>query len=235
MSRFDEIAAVYDAQIPEHVRSHLLIRKTDMMTAYLGDLDKSRAAGLDLGCGTGWHVERLRQQGFRVIGIDSSLAQIQEARHRPAGSAEGCWCLSDIQCLPCAEQSVDFAFAINVIHHLETREKQILTVQELHRVLKPNGLFFLHEINTTNAVMSLYMNHVFPRVRRIDNGLEHWIAPDSLQQWPGFAVIGLSYFTFVPDFTPKALYPLMAWVEQGLERSPLRSCAAHYMAVLRRV
>ena len=86
MSRFDEIAAVYDAQIPAHVRRHLLVRKTDMMTAYLGHLDKAQATGLDLGCGTGWHVRRLREQGFRVIGIDNSVAQIREARR---GSPEG--------------------------------------------------------------------------------------------------------------------------------------------------
>ena len=142
--------------------------------------------------------------------------------------------MSDIERLPCADQSVDFAFAINVIHHLESREKQALTVRELYRVIKPGGFFFLHEVNTTNAVMSIYMNYVFPRLRRIDNGLEHWIVPDSLHGWPGFEVVSTSYFTFVPDFTPKALYPLMAWLERNLERSPLRPYAAHYMAVLRR-
>jgi len=234
MSRFDEIATVYDAQIPEHVRFHLLVRKTERMSALLSHLDKTKAVGLDLGCGTGWHVQRLREQGFCVWGIDSSVAQLNEARQRQTGSEGGWWCLSDIQNLPYADQSVDFAFAINVIHHLETREKQLATIREIHRIVKPGGLFFLHEINTTNLVMSAYMNHVFPKLRRIDNGLENWIVPNDLRYWPGFELTSVQQFTFVPDFTPKLLFPLVCWLEKGLEQTPLRCCAAHYMGVLRR-
>jgi len=236
MSRFDDIAEVYDAEIPEHVRLHLLARKTDMMIAFLGHLDKANAVGLDLGCGTGWHVQRLRKKGFLVQGIDNSVAQLREAQNRGVHSAEGncCWCFGDIHDLPYADQSVDFAFAINTVHHLETRDKQQETVQEIHRVLKPGGLFFLQEINTANIVMSTYMNHLFPKIRRIDDGSENWILPASLQHWPGFEVNDITRFTFVPDFTPEALFSFLCWMERWLEKSPVRGYAAHYMAVLRR-
>lgn len=234
MTRFDDIASVYDAQIPAHVRFHLLERKTTMMTAFLGHLDKAGAVGLDLGCGTGWHVQVLREQGFRVVGIDNSVAQLREAQQRQLMNPTACWCLGEIQHLPFGDESADFAFAINVIHHLGTRGEQIDTVAEIHRVLKPDGLFFLHEVNTTNFVMATYMNHIFPKVRRIDNGLENWIVPGNLHEWRGFEVVGLAYFTFVPDFTPRALFPLMRWLEKWLERTPLRCCGAHYMAVLRK-
>ena len=235
MSRFDDIAEVYDAEIPEHVRLHLLARKTDMMTPFLGQLDKAKAIGLDLGCGTGWHVQRLREKGFLTQGIDNSVAQLRAAQDREGhfGGGNCCWCLGDIHDLPYADRSVDFAFAVNAVHHLDTREMQQETVQEIRRVLKPGGLFFLHEINTTNIVMSIYMNYLFPKIRRIDDGSENWILPASLHHWPGFEVIDITPFTFVPDFVPKALFSFLCWMERWLEKSPLRGYAAHYMAVLR--
>jgi ubiquinone/menaquinone biosynthesis C-methylase UbiE len=233
-SRFNEIASVYDAQIPRHVRFHLLARKTSMMTAWLGDLDRSSAVGLDLGCGTGWHVQRLQEQGYRVWGLDSSIAQLQEAGRRQTACAGSCWCLGDVQKLPCPDASIDFAFAINVIHHLETKAQQTAAIREITRVLKPNGFFFLHEMSTTNPVMSAYMNHVFPRLRRIDNGQENWILPEDLKSWPGFELLDVKRFTFVPDFTPRWLFPLARQVERWLESTPFRCYAAHYMGVLRR-
>ncbi len=205
-----------------------------MMTAWLTGLDRSSAVGLDLGCGTGWHVQRLQEKGYHVWGLDSSIAQLQEAVHRQTPCVGSCWCLGDVQALPCPDASIDFAFAINVIHHIETRAQQMAAIGEITRVLKPNGIFFLHEMSTTNPVMSAYMNYVFPRLRRIDNGQENWILPEDLSSWPGFELLDLKRFTFVPDFTPRWLFPLARQIERWLEATPLRCCAAHYMGVLRR-
>ncbi len=231
-SRFDEIASVYDAQIPPHVRLHLLRRKTDMMIARLSHLDRARAVGLDLGCGTGWHVQRLQEHGFsRTFGLDNSPAQLAEARRRVRSHL----CLSDIRHLPYAAESVDFAYAINVVHHLESSAEQRATLAEINRVLKPGGLFFLHEINVTNPLMALYMNHLFPRLKSIDNGLENWIVPESLPHLPGFELLEIEYFTFVPDFTPRPVFPFMHRLEERLEAVGLGRWGAHYMATLRKV
>ena len=235
-TRFDDIAGVYDAEIPDHIRLHLLARKTDMIARYLGHLDKSTAMGVDLGCGTGWHVQRLRQKGFRTWGLDSSVAQLHEAQRRAIVPAEdgNCWCLADIQRLPYADRSMDFVYAINAIHHMETRVQQNEAIREVHRILKPGGLFFLHEVNTDNLIMSIYMDYIFPRIRKIDDGEENWILPASTGTWSGFERVTLTRFTFVPDFTPPPLFGLLRWLEGVLERSPLRHYAAHFLAVLRR-
>jgi len=236
MTRFDEIAEVYDAEIPDHVRLHLLARKTDMIAKYLGHLDKHTAVGVDLGCGTGWHVQRLRQKGFRTWGLDSSIAQLREAQHRAIVPPEdrNCWCLADIQRLPYADQSMDFVYAINAIHHMASREQQDQAILEVHRILKPEGLFFLHEVNTDNLILSTYMNHIFPRIRKIDDGEENWILPEHTDKWSGLERVNLTRFTFVPDFTPPQLFTLFRWLEGWLEKSPLRNYAAHFLAVLRR-
>ena len=234
-SRFDEIAAVYDAQIPEHIRLHLLQRKMEMMLAWLDGFNRTEVVGLDLGCGTGWHVKRFHEQGFRrVFGLDNSPAQLSQAR-RNAGVEESYLCLSDIRHLPYADASVDFAYAINVIHHLKSRREQEDTFSEIRRVVKPGGLFFLHEINTTNPLMAFYMDHIFPRLRRIDDGLENWLLPAMLPYLPGFKLLDIEYFTFMPDFTPRLIFPLARWLESCLEATSLRQWGAHYMAALRRI
>ena len=234
-NRFDDIASVYDAQIPEHVRLHLLRRKVDMMVVRLGDLDRATAVGLDLGCGTGWHVKRLHERGFaKVFGLDNSKAQLAEAQ-RNVGVDGAYLCLSDIRHLPCADECVDFAYAINVIHHLKSGAGQKATMAEINRVMKPGGLFFLHEINTTNPIMAFYMNCVFPRLKCIDDGLENWLTPEMLLHLPGFELLDVQYFTFVPDFTPKLVFPLMRRLEKRLESTALRRWGAHYMVTLRKM
>lgn len=234
-NRFDDIAPIYDAQIPEHVRLHLLHRKVEMMVVWLGDLDRATAVGLDLGCGTGWHVKQLHEQGFvKVFGLDNSKAQLAEAQ-RNVGLDGAYLCLSDIRHLPCANKSIDFAYAINVIHHLKSRAEQRATISEINRVMKVGGLFFLHEINTTNPIMAFYMNYVFPRLKLIDDGLEKWLIPEMLLHLPGFELLDVQYFTFVPDFTPKLLFPLIRWLEKRLESTALRCWGGHYMVTLRKV
>ena len=55
----------------------------------LGDLGISAPAKvLDLGCGTGRHMEELALLGFQVVGVDASPAMLRRARHRlgPAAS-----------------------------------------------------------------------------------------------------------------------------------------------------
>ncbi len=60
------------------------------------------------------------------------------------------------------------------------------------------------------------------------------ILPGSLTDWTGFEVVEVATFTFVPDFTPRVLFPLLRQVERWLERGPIGRYAAHYMAVLRK-
>src|SRR6185295_16719876 len=79
-AHFDAIADIYDVQIPESRRLALLARKTDMMRDVLAGRGSSvGVAGLDVGCGQGQHVGRMRELGFNVSGIDVSPAQVEMA------------------------------------------------------------------------------------------------------------------------------------------------------------
>ena len=228
---FDEIADVYDVQIPTARREMLLARKTALMSEVM----RSRQVGLrglDIGCGQGWHVCRMRAIGFDVVGIDASLEQVQIAAqnlNRPELVRQ-----ASVLHLPFADATYDFVYTINVLHHLESVAAQRAAFAEIKRVLRPGGLAFLHEINTRNIVFRFYMGYVFPSLNCIDEGVERWILPHRLERYTDMPVIDARYFTFLPDFLPESFVRALRGLERRLEDSRLRRYAAHYMVVLER-
>lgn len=228
---FDAIADAYDVQIPEARREALLVRKTTLMREWL-DRSGHRRRGLDVGCGQGWYVARMRALGFDVSGIDTSPGQVTLAAQHVGDPA--CVRVGSVLEIPAATASIDFAYAINVLHHLPSEDAQRAAFMELCRVLRPGGALFLHEINTTNVVFRFYMGYVFPSLNCIDEGVERWLLPSALSTYTEMSVVEVRYFTFFPDFMPQTLVRLCAPFEWWLERSPLRRYSAHYMAVLRK-
>lgn len=228
---FDAIADAYDVQIAEPRRLALLTRKTAMMREWLTEHGVG-SRGIDVGCGQGWYVGRMRELGFDVGGIDYSAGQVSLARGN-LGDASLVRVGSALA-IPAADASVDFVYSINVLHHLPSLEAQRAAFREMLRVLRPGGVIFLHEINTTNPLFRFYMGYVFPSLNCIDEGVERWLLPRALSAYTDAAVVDIRYFTFFPDFLPQALVHLGAPVERWLEHSPLRAYSAHYMAVLRK-
>ena len=229
---FDEIADAYDVQIPESRRHALLAKKTELMRDVIATRAARRAAGLDVGCGQGWYVARMRELGFDVDGIDASAGQIAlAARHV---GTRGLVRVGSVLGIPAADATYDFVYTINVLHHLRSVDEQRRAFAELLRVLRPGGLLFVHEINTRNVLFRFYMGYVFPSLNCIDEGVERWLLPHRLAMYTDAPVVDLRYFTFLPDFLPQALVRLAAPIERLLESSPFAPYSAHYMAVLRK-
>ncbi len=228
---FDAIANAYDVQIPEARRRALVARKTGLMRDCLERHGIGRR-GVDVGCGQGWYVGSMREQGFEVTGFDLAAGQVNRAAHhlRDASLVR----IGSALAIPVADATVDFAYTINVLHHLPSVEDQRRAFVELLRVIKPGGLVFLHEINTTNVLFRFYMGYIFPSLNCIDEGLERWLLPDRLSTYTDTPVVEIVYFTFFPDFMPESIVTRLAPFERWLERSRLRRYSAHYMAVLRK-
>lgn len=243
---FDEIADAYEEQIPQHIRQRLLAKKTDLIRQGLARKDISDGArGLDLGCGQGWYLGALLESGFRMHGIDFSAGQLNKAalnaraavlatdRDTAATALPARLCQADARALPFPDDSFDFVYSINAVHHLPSRAAQERAIRETVRVLRPGGVFILHEINTQNPAFRFYVGYLFPLLKQIDEGTERWVLPSALPQAEGAAwAAGVQYFTFMPDFIPGALQTLLNGVEKVLERSSVRRYSAHYQACL---
>jgi SAM-dependent methyltransferase len=224
---FEALSAEYDAQIPVHVRQLLVERKTRKMLDRLGDVRGRR--GLDIGCGLGWYLTRLHEEGARVVGLDLSAAQIRQAHTGGAPVVR-----ASALVLPFASDAFDFVYSVNVIHHLPSREHQQRALAEAARVLRPGGILFVHEINVGNPLFRFYMSYVFPLLKRIDEGIELWIDPERTPIPSSLRRDSLEYFTFVPDFLPRALLRAALPLEARLERSRLARYSAHFVLVLQK-
>lgn len=233
---FDKIADVYDADIAPHVRDHLVEKKTRMMFENLARHVSAGGSGLDVGCGRGWYLSQLSQQGYRVAGIDLSYEQARATRDLlAAANVDAPVAVADVLNIPSREGTFDFAYAINIFHHLRSVEDQERAFRQVAAILRPGGIFFLHEINITNQLFRFHMNYVFPLIHDIDEGTERWILPRAVAVSPGFELVKIEYMTFIPDFLPAFLTRPAYALEGRLERSFVRSWSAHYMAVLKKV
>src|SRR5207244_470751 len=119
----------------------LLARKTELMREALAQRGAGRR-GLDVGCGQGAYLARMRELGFDVAGVDPSSAQVRAAA-RTVGDPALVGNASVLD-LPAENGSYDFVYVINVLHHLATVDEQQRAFHELFRVLKAGGLLFLH-------------------------------------------------------------------------------------------
>jgi SAM-dependent methyltransferase len=223
---FDVIASDYLNQFSPHIWELLLGRKTALITAAVGP---PGGIGLDLGCGLGLQCRALRERGYHVIGLDPAHGLLRQARAEGTPSVAG-----SALTLPFPDGSLDFIYTVGVLHHLDGVAAQHQAGLEVARVLKPGGVFIVHETNPRNPLFRLYMGYVFPILRSIDEGIEHWIEPERWSNAPGLALDNVHYFTFLPDFLPRSLMRLALPLERRLERGPLRHFSVHYMATLRK-
>lgn len=104
---------------------------------------------LDLGCGYGRTAVPLAKNGYKITGIDSSEKLINEARRY--AKEEGVDIkldVGDMRDLPYENESFDKVFSLwNTFNHLLTKKEQLNTLNEIYRVLKPEGRAFLETVN----------------------------------------------------------------------------------------
>ncbi|KZN22807.1 SAM-dependent methyltransferase [Haladaptatus sp. R4] len=102
--------------------------------------DRVGETALDLGCANGRHSELLADHAKRVVGADVSAGLLAEARER---ATEREFDLDLVQCdaarIPLAADAVDLAVYVATLHHLPTREARVGSLDELARVLSPDG------------------------------------------------------------------------------------------------
>lgn len=100
---------------------------------------------LDVGCGTGYGTAVLAQTARKVLALDVSAESVAFARASyPARNAA--FLVADCRQIPLGSQSVDTVVCFEVIEHLAEQE---VLLEEIHRVLRPDGLL---AISTPNRV-----------------------------------------------------------------------------------
>ncbi len=103
--------------------------------------DFYRKVVLEVGCGNGYLLSRYARHGARAWGIDLTRTAVELARQRfDLGMLRGHLAQGDAQCLPFQDASFDLVVSAGVLHHVPDIAAAIA---EIHRVLKPGGLFVI--------------------------------------------------------------------------------------------
>jgi ubiquinone/menaquinone biosynthesis C-methylase UbiE len=110
-----------------------------------------RGHGLALGPGVGWEALALaeRYPDTTLIGVDYDIDQVMRARRnlgaRPAVRARVAFHQGDATALACPEETFDFAYELNVLHHIADYPQAL---REVYRVLRPGAPFFLQDLSS---------------------------------------------------------------------------------------
>ncbi|MCH7659587.1 MAG: class I SAM-dependent methyltransferase [Euryarchaeota archaeon] len=101
---------------------------------------RSGTLALDIGCANGRHTELLAKRTERVVGVDVSRGLLFEAHERTgergfsADLVQG-----DAATLPIRSSRTDLTIYVATIHHLRDRETRMQSLDEVARVLAPDG------------------------------------------------------------------------------------------------
>jgi len=101
-------------------------------------------AVLDVGCGTGIHLELYQQAGCDVYGIDQSPSMLQVARNRLGESAD--LYMGDASNMPYPDKKFDLIIFSTVLHEMP-RGVRAAVINESKRTLKEDGRILLIDYN----------------------------------------------------------------------------------------
>ena len=111
--------------------------------AMLGRIEKrAYSAALDVGCGEGRFCRLLRQRGIETIGIDPTLALLEEARRRDPGG----------QYLPGRAEKLQFAdsrfdLVVSCLSLIDIPDFRA-AIREMTRVLQPGGTLLIANLTS---------------------------------------------------------------------------------------
>lgn len=153
---FDEYADTYRDEVQSSISfagqdvEYFTRRKADLVREIsrriLGPCGHLLA--LDVGSGNGSTDSLLDGHFGLLVGCDPSL---RSTAHAASANRANRYFAADGGALPCRDQAVDVAFAINVLHHVEPAHRDAF-LREMTRVVRPGGLVLLFEHNPWNPL-----------------------------------------------------------------------------------
>jgi ubiquinone/menaquinone biosynthesis C-methylase UbiE len=213
----------YDKEAQKYpiIRARPVQRFTDALerAAILPYLQGS-ARILDIGCGEGrltrWMADKTATQGAMVVGKDFSAAMVEIAkRQNTSPNAE--YAVGDVMALADADNSYDLVISSTAPNNFPDLKGALA---EIHRVLKPNGLFIGIIINKDESARFARFAYYAPYylwrgLKRILRGKSQYMyrlyTQDEIRALltEGYDIIELRGMRAVADWMPE--YPLNFW------------------------
>jgi len=119
------------AQFFDHTRGYTW----PWVAKFIADYVPKDGVVYDLGCGNG---RNMSTKGVNFVGLDNCGNLLEICEKKGLNVVEG-----DVCKLPFQENSCDAVINIAVFHHLSTRERRIIALNEMARVCKKGGHILL--------------------------------------------------------------------------------------------
>lgn len=132
---------------------------------------------LDVGCGTGAHLEIYADSGAECVGIDASPAMLEQASARLGDRAA--LELGDATALPHSDSAFDLVFTSLFLHQLEP-DVRAAALSEMARVAKPGGRVLIVDYNSGTLKTKGYL------MRSVSTVAERIAGTDHYRNWRGF-------------------------------------------------
>lgn len=139
VSYYDEFAAGYEERRHHGYHRFLDDEQASLVKSYLKPSDRV----LEIGCGTGLLMTRLKDHVAELVGVDLSPGMLEHARARGLDVHE-----SGANALPFEDESFDLAYSFKVLPHVQEIDGALA---ECSRVLKPGGTAILEFYNPTSV------------------------------------------------------------------------------------
>jgi SAM-dependent methyltransferase len=109
---------------------------------------------LDIGGNTAGEATILCQEGTRIIVADINEAALDISRQRVLKFAltQPGYVAFDVHQIPFADHSIDCVVVLEALHHFPDYDRALA---EIHRILKPGGIFYSQEPNGLNPLRRL--------------------------------------------------------------------------------
>ena len=120
---------------------------------YLEDVTKNSEM-LDYGCGIGSSIEKvIKFKPKKITGIDISEVSIKKAINKAKElEIDVEYCVDNCEKTKFKNSSFDIVYGMGILHHLQIDK----CLDEIHRLLKPNGTLVFIEPLGTNPLINLY-------------------------------------------------------------------------------
>jgi len=106
---------------------------------------------LEVGCGNGVLSSYLAEKyGWNVTGIDIDPEQIKIAKMDYEEKDNLKFIEADASKLPYGNNEFDLVLSFDVLHHIPN---WVITIEEINRVLKPNGFYVLSDLAFSNFLV----------------------------------------------------------------------------------
>jgi ubiquinone/menaquinone biosynthesis C-methylase UbiE len=140
----------------------------DELSIILDQLPKGSKI-LDVGCGTAHLTHWIKEKGFDVYGIEPSdemyhfaKSNFPEIEIKQAISSQ----------IPYNDNSFDLIVAFEVLRYLDKKEN-IKSFKEFYRVLKPDGEFFVTQVNLFSTDFYFFFHHLKSFTSKLTNRIHH--------------------------------------------------------------